>query len=267
MTSRPRMFRSTASTPTRRRAASPVAARPRHQRRIHRARDGYSGARNSEHGPGGIAPEELHQGGAVSCILGTWAGGDQSRRLIIMRACARRWKSVDYAGLRKEQAAQRGVQARRDREMHGARPLHQDRRAVRRRIVTFSALRCSTPARSACTDGAGIAAEAQEPGPGPRDHLGANHRHRDRHSRRRHHGGGGNTDNAPYGLGTYGTRSTPVAGAAIAMAEKDQAKAQMIACQQARSARRRPRMGHRRLPRQGLPEKDDVDERHLLGGL
>jgi carbon-monoxide dehydrogenase large subunit len=40
----------------------------------------------------------------------------------------------------------------------------------------------------------------------------------------------GNTDTAPYGLGTYGSRSTPVAGAAIAMAaRKVKAKAQMIA--------------------------------------
>jgi len=40
----------------------------------------------------------------------------------------------------------------------------------------------------------------------------------------------GNTDSAPYGLGTYGSRSTPVAGAAIAMAaRKIRAKAQMIA--------------------------------------
>jgi carbon-monoxide dehydrogenase large subunit len=40
----------------------------------------------------------------------------------------------------------------------------------------------------------------------------------------------GNTDTAPYGLGTYGSRSTPVAGAAIAMASrKIRAKAQMIA--------------------------------------
>ena len=40
----------------------------------------------------------------------------------------------------------------------------------------------------------------------------------------------GNTDTAPYGLGTYGSRSTPVAGAAIAMAaRKIRAKAQMIA--------------------------------------
>jgi carbon-monoxide dehydrogenase large subunit len=40
----------------------------------------------------------------------------------------------------------------------------------------------------------------------------------------------GNTDTAPYGLGTYGSRSTPVAGAAVAMAaRKIKAKAQMIA--------------------------------------
>ncbi|WP_020174914.1 aerobic carbon-monoxide dehydrogenase large subunit [Methyloferula stellata] len=40
----------------------------------------------------------------------------------------------------------------------------------------------------------------------------------------------GNTDTAPYGLGTYGSRSTPTAGAAIAMAaRKIRAKAQMIA--------------------------------------
>ncbi len=40
----------------------------------------------------------------------------------------------------------------------------------------------------------------------------------------------GDTDTAPYGLGTYGSRSTPVAGAATAMAgRKIRAKAQMVA--------------------------------------
>jgi carbon-monoxide dehydrogenase large subunit len=40
----------------------------------------------------------------------------------------------------------------------------------------------------------------------------------------------GNTDTAPYGIGTFASRSTPVAGAAIAMAaRKIRAKAQMIA--------------------------------------
>ena len=40
----------------------------------------------------------------------------------------------------------------------------------------------------------------------------------------------GNTDTAPYGLGTYASRSTPVAGAAAAMASrKIQDKARKIA--------------------------------------
>ena len=40
----------------------------------------------------------------------------------------------------------------------------------------------------------------------------------------------GNTDTAPYGLGTYGSRSTPVAGAAAArVGRKIRAKAQKIA--------------------------------------
>src|SRR6476646_7377130 len=40
----------------------------------------------------------------------------------------------------------------------------------------------------------------------------------------------GNTDTAPYGLGTYGSRSTPVSGAATAVAaSKIRAKAQLIA--------------------------------------
>ena len=47
----------------------------------------------------------------------------------------------------------------------------------------------------------------------------------------------GNTDTAPYGLGTYGSRSTPVTGAAIATAaRKIKAKAQMIAAYHARGA-------------------------------
>src|SRR3546814_10349680 len=40
----------------------------------------------------------------------------------------------------------------------------------------------------------------------------------------------GNTDTAPYGLGTYGSRSTPVAGAAAArVGRKIRAKAKKIA--------------------------------------
>jgi hypothetical protein len=87
-------------------------------------------------------------------------------------------------------------------------------------------------ARSASTrPAAALPAGHQEPGPGPRDDLWAQIIATEL---------GipaddimieeGNTDTAPYGLGTYGSRSTPVAGAAIAMAaRKIKAKAQMIA--------------------------------------
>ena len=62
----------------------------------------------------------------------------------------------------------------------------------------------------------------------------------------------GNTDTAPYGLGTYGSRSTPVAGAADRVAgRKIRAKAQKIAAHLLEVARRRPRLGRRPLPGQG----------------
>ena len=64
----------------------------------------------------------------------------------------------------------------------------------------------------------------------------------------------GDTDTAPYGLGTYGSRSTPVAGAATAMAgRKIRAKAQMIAAYLLEVHDRRPRMGRRPLRCEGQP--------------
>ena len=49
----------------------------------------------------------------------------------------------------------------------------------------------------------------------------------------------GDTDTAPYGLGTYASRSTPVAGAAAAMAaRKIQDKARKIAAHLLEAARR-----------------------------
>ena len=67
-------------------------------------------------------------------------------------------------------------------------------------------------------------------GPGPPDHLRADHRHRAGHPERGDPGRGRRHRTAPYGLGTYGSRSTPVAGAAIALAaRKIHAKAKKIA--------------------------------------
>ena len=117
---------------------------------------------------------------------------------------------------------------------HRRRVLHRDRRRRdRSRIATFSASACSIAARSAfirpasaiarlgtISQGQGHATTfaqilASEIGIPADPSITVEE---------------GDTDTAPYGLGTYGSRSTPVAGAATAMAgRKIRAKAQMIA--------------------------------------
>ena len=64
----------------------------------------------------------------------------------------------------------------------------------------------------------------------------------------------GDTDKSPYGLGTYGSRSTPVSGAAVAVvSRKVRDKARAIAAHDARDAARGPRLGEGPLVRQGRP--------------
>ena len=54
----------------------------------------------------------------------------------------------------------------------------------------------------------------------------------------------GDTDNTPYGLGTYGSRSTPVSGAAaVLVARKLRDKAPRDRRAPARGLARRPRLG------------------------
>ena len=66
----------------------------------------------------------------------------------------------------------------------------------------------------------------------------------------------GDTDKAPYGAGTWGSRSTPVAGAAAAQAaRKIRDKARKIAAHLLEVRRGRPRMGDRPLQGQGQPER------------
>ncbi len=78
----------------------------------------------------------------------------------------------------------------------------------------------------------------------------------------------GNTDTAPYGLGTYGSRSTPTGGAATAMAaRKIRAKAQMIAAHLLEVLGIRPRMGCRPLRREGQSRALQDHEGDRLGGL
>ena len=165
-------------------------------------------------------------------------------------------ESVDYAGLRKEQAAKaRGIQARRDPRDHGARRvvLHRDRRRRAVEELRHPGDRDVQFLRDthASDRGRHRPGRYQEPGPGPRNHLGADHRHRDRHSRRRHHGRGGQYRHralrarhlwfALHAGGGCGNRH----GRA-----KNQGQGPDDCGLQARGPRRRPRMGHRRFSRE-----------------
>ena len=74
----------------------------------------------------------------------------------------------------------------------------------------------------------------------------------------------GDTDTAPYGLGTYASRSTPVAGAATAIAvAQDPGQGPQARRAPARGVRGRPRVGARQVQRQGLagPVQDDPGDR------
>ena len=145
--------------------------------------------------------------------------------------------AVGYAKLRDEQKAQAGgLQARRDARADGHRRLllHRDRR--RRPVEELR-----HPRHRACS----ISAEIRIHPTGSRDRPHGHQVARARGTRRPMRRSSrarlgipadditieeGDTDTAPYGLGTYGSRSTPVAGAATAMAaRKIRAKAQMIA--------------------------------------
>ena len=76
----------------------------------------------------------------------------------------------------------------------------------------------------------------------------------------------GDTDKAPYGAGTWGSRSTPVSGAATAQAaRKIKDKAQQDRRPPAGSGRGRPRMGDRPLQGQGQPRPGQDHEGALHG--
>ena len=77
----------------------------------------------------------------------------------------------------------------------------------------------------------------------------------------------GDTDTAPYGLGTYASRSTPTAGAAAAIASrKIRDKARKIAALSSRSERGGPGVGAREILRQRLSRAlEDHPGDHLCG--
>ena len=74
----------------------------------------------------------------------------------------------------------------------------------------------------------------------------------------------GDTDKSPYGLGTYGSRSTPVSGGAVAVvSRKVRDKARLIAATMLETQARGPRLGEGPLVRQGRPRegRDDRGDR------
>ena len=76
----------------------------------------------------------------------------------------------------------------------------------------------------------------------------------------------GDTSTAPYGLGTYGSRSTPGGGCGHrAGGPQDPRKGPQDRGAPAGGERKRPRLGDRPLQRQGRPGQTQDDEGHLLG--
>ena len=74
----------------------------------------------------------------------------------------------------------------------------------------------------------------------------------------------GDTDKSPYGLGTYGSRSTPVSGAAVAVvSRKVRDKARLIAATMLETRPGGPRLGEGALVREGRPRegRDDRGDR------
>ena len=166
----------------------------------------------------------------------------------------------------------RSLQARRDARDHGDRRvlLHRDRgrgpieelRHPRPRHVRQ--LR-DPRAPDRLGDGAH---ELQVARPGPRDHLRPDHRQRDRHPRRRHHGGGGQ-----HRHGALRDRHLRLAlharrrrGHRHGVAQDPQQGADDRRLH-AGGARGRPRVGHRRLPRQGPAREVQEHEGDRLGRL
>ena len=182
-------------------------------------------------------------------------------------------ETVDYAGLRKEQAAQRAAFKRGETreimglgvsfftEIVGAGP---SKNCDILGIAMFELLR-NPHASDRCGH---RPRRLQEPGPGPRNDLGPDHRHRNRHPRRRHHGRG--RQHRYRALRARHLRFALDAGGGCGDRDgcaENQGQGADDRGLQARGARRRPRMGYRRFSREGSSRESDVDEGYLLGGV
>ena len=254
-TSRSRICRSTASTPTRRRAASPIAARSASPRSPMRSSGRWTSWRRSSGSIRSTSGSRTSSSASSSPISRRSAGN--TIPATITRRCRRRSTRPAIASCARSR--------RRSRRRSSA-----ARRASSWGSASPSSPRSSAPGPSKNCDILGIAMfdsardphpsdrprhrahGHEEPGPGPRDDLGADHRHRDRHSRRRHRGRGRQYRHRALrprhlwlALDAGRRRGDRHGGA------QDQGQGADDRRLHARSARGRPRMGRRPLPRQG----------------
>ena len=128
-----------------------------------------------------------------------------------------------HARLRRAEEGRRGRERKKGEVTgHRHRQLHRGRgRRPRRGLRHPRASHVRLRRAPGPPDRQGDAAHGhQVAGPGPRDHLRPDRRRGAGHPVDRHRVEEGDTDTAPYGLGTYASRSTPVAGAATAMAAR-----------------------------------------------
>ena len=219
--------------------------------------DGRPAGRRARDGPGRAADEELHPARAVPVhdqdrldlrlrrLPGDDARGDADRRL-------------------RRPAARAGREARARRATWASASRSSPRPSAPGRARTWTSpgsawptapsCACTRPARPCCgisvkTQGQGHETTfaqivAEELGIPPED-VEVVH---------------GDTDQTPFGLGTYGSRSTPVSGAATAMvARKIRDKARLIAAAALEVSPGRPRVGEGPLVRQGRPREGPDD--------
>ena len=133
-----------------------------------------------------------------------------------------------YDELRREQAEKAGP---RRADGHRRRVLHRDRRRRPRKHMDIVGLAWPTaPSCGSTRPARRWSVSRADPGPGTRDDLRADRRRGDRHPARGHRGRARRHRPDPFGLGTYGSRSTPVSGGAVAMVtRKVRDKAKLIA--------------------------------------
>ena len=180
--------------------------------------------RRARNGPGRAQAQELHQEGADALRLRHGLG---VRRRRLRRGLDEALRIAGYQELLEEQRKAReegrimGIGFSTFTEIVGAGPA---------RSATSLGSRCSTPPSSGCTRPQailklGVKSQGRD----------TRRRCADRGRRAWHPGGDvevreGDTDNTPFGLGTYASRSTPVCGAAMAIvSRKIREKAKKIA--------------------------------------